>query len=358
MKNNTINAWQTGILIFVLLFANKILILPSLLYEQAGIFSFTSLFVLFALEFLLIYFCYLLKKKFPTQSFSYLLKTYCGTFWKNLINFLFMAFFLGKTVLLYNVTYIFFVNTVYKDGSNILFLICFLPVIVYLAIVGIRVMCRTLQIFFPIIIAIVVLCVIVGIFGINEIPLISLKPFGDYLSVFFKHFSAFGDSIILFLFMDKININKKQWKIVFSFASISAILVCAICITFIFSFTYTSYMHPFALFEIMSYIKEYGGVGRVDIISMIVLIIFTYFQLAIYLLAFLESYRQIFKAKELYAVITFVILFLLLMNFFVLNLEKAILFGENSWPFFAGLSFIIIPIFVFIMFFKSEVKKE
>ncbi len=344
-SDKSINAWQTGIVIFVLMFANKVLLFPSLLFEGA---KFEAIFVpiiLSALEMGLLYLFYRLKTKFPTQSFSYILKTYCGKFVRLVLLLLFMAYFLSKAILMYNVTYIFFKTVLYKNGDSTMFLICLLPIANHLACCGLRTMGRTMQLFFPVVFVLVAFCLLVGGFGINSTPIIFQGSFADVLKELITHVSAFGDMIFLFLIMHKIKIKKGQWKIVFSLSSISLLLVIGITIIFMLSYTYTAYMHPFAIFEIMNYVKEFGGTGRIDILSMICVIILTYFQLAIYLKGFMLAFESIFyKVDKLYAILSFDLLFVFFVNYVIQNLQIAVFFGENLLPYFSIFAFIIIPI--------------
>ena len=359
VRDRSVNVWQIGILLFILLFANKILILPSLLYDGAKAEAFFVPIILFLVEIGLLFLFYKIKTKYPTQSFAEILKMHFGKIVSNFIFFLIMVYFLCKAVLLYNVTYIFFRNLIYKDADNILFLFCFLPVINHLAISGVRVMGRTAQLFFPIILVVTLFCIVVGFFGINNTPLFFESTFSDVIFTALKHSSSFGDVLFLFVFMDKIQIKKGQWKVLFSFATIAMIIVAVVTVVFVFSYTYTSFMHPYAIFEIMSYVKEYGGLGRIDIISMILIIIYTYFHLAIYLKLFMAYFNLIFdKIDDVYSVLKFNFLFLILINFLVLNLEKAIVFGENILPYFSILPFVIIPILCVCLLCMNHRKKR
>lgn len=360
IRDKSITAWQTGIILFILMFANKILVLPSLLYDTAKLEAFFVPIFLFALEFGLIVLFYKVKTKFPTESFSEILKLHFGKIFACIIFLLFMLFFFCKSILLYNITYIFFKNLIYKDANNYLFLFCFLPVINHLAISGLRVMGRTTQLFFPVIFIVLLFCIIVGFFGISNQPLFMQTSFSDLGLATLKHFSSFGDSIFLFVLIDKIKIKKGQWKVVFSLSGLAMIAVIVITTVFIFSYTYTSFMHPFALFEIMSYVKEYGGLGRIDIISMVLIIVFTYFHLAIYLKVFINSFKNVFVGiSDIYSVLTFNILFVLFINFLILNLSKGIVYAENILPYFSILSFIIVPfISIWISFSKKKNKEK
>lgn len=358
VKDKSISAWQTGILLFILLFANKILVLPSLLYSTAKVEAFFIPVALFILEMGLLFLFYKVKTKFPEESFAEIIKLYFGRILTVIIFVLFMFFFVCKAVLLYNITYIFFKNLIYKEADNIMFLFCFLPIINHLAISGLRVMGRTAQLFFPVIFAITVFCIVVGFFGINSKPVFFEHSFSDVFFTSLKHISAFGDSLFLFVFMDKIQIKKGQWKIIFSLAGISMLLIVLITVVFVFSYTYTAFMHPYALFEIMSYVKEYGGVGRIDIISMIVIIIDTYFHLAIYLKSFMGSFKVVFKnVDDLFSVLSFNFIFLIAINFVILNLEKTVVYGETVVPYFSILSFVVVPILSVILLCFNKGKK-
>lgn len=346
INDKTINAWQVGILIFILTFANKILTLPSLLYDKTGVEGFLVPVFLFGFEIgLLVLFC-VLKNKYPNASFAEILNENLGRVMTKIVFALMMVFFLAKTVLLYNVTYIFFRNLIYKDVDNFLFLICFLPVVNHLAISGLRVVGRTAQMFFPTIVVIVLFCIIVGVLGIGDMPMLFQTNAPIFFKSSFTHMSAFGDMMFLFAIMDKVKMKKGQWKIVFSFAGVAMLCVVAITTIFIFSYTYTAFMHPYALFEIMSYVKEYGGIGRIDIISMVLIVIFTYFHLAIYLKVFMLSFDVVFnKIGYIYSVLSFNFLFLIGISFLVSNLQTAVVFGEGVLPYFSIIPFVVVPIF-------------
>lgn len=341
------------------MFANKVLILPSLLFEGAKMESLFVVILLVLLEFGLLYVFYLLKKKYPTQSFSFILKKHCSKYVVWVVYFLFMIYFLSKAILMYNITYIFFKTVIYKDGDNFLFLICLLPIMNHLAWNGLRVMGRTLQLFFLVVFVLVSFCLLVGFFGMGSNPLLFQSSASEFFITAVKHISAFGDMIFLFVFMNKIQIKKGQWKIVFTISGISLFMVVLVVLVFMLSYTYTAFMHPFALFEIMNYVKEFGGTGRIDILSMIVIIVMTYFQLAIYLKAFMVSFQTIFyKIDKIYSALTFNLLFLFLVNFVVQNLEIAVFFGENILPYVSIFSFIIVPLLAFFCKFKTRRRDE
>ncbi len=349
IRDKELTGWQTGILMFILLFANKILVLPSLMFEGAKLEAYFVPIILSVLEMGLVLLFYFVKTRFPDKSFAEILQEFCGNWVKNCTYVLFAVFFIAKAVLLYNVTYVFFKTIIYREVDNFLCLFCFIPVMNYRAISGLGAMGRTAQLFFPVIISITVFCIVIGLLGINSTPLFFEASAGQVFLTALRHISAFGDTLFLFVIMDKAKINKKDWKVVFSLSALALLFVIAITAIFLFSYTNTSFMHPFALFEIMSYVKEYGGVGRIDIISMVVILIFTYFHLGIYLKGFLLAFDGVFGINPIYGVVTFNLAFWFLIRFVVLNLENAVVYGETVLPFLSVISFVLVPVLVFVL---------
>lgn len=359
VRDKSITVWQAGIIMFVLMFANKILVLPSLLYETAKLDAFLIPIILFAFEMGILWLFYVLKNKFPQLTLAQIIKQNCGRVVSYVLYTLIMIFFFCKALLLYNITYIFFKNLIYREASNILFLFCFLPIINHLAISGLRVIGRTTQLFFPVIFVTTLFCIGIGFLGINSQPLFMQAEPSEIFISSLKHISSFGDSIFLLIFTDRIEIKKGQWKVLFSLTTLAMFFVVVITTVFILSYTYTSFMHPYALFEIMSYVKEYGGLGRIDIISMVLIIVFTYFQLAIYLKCFMHCFCEIFKKIDaIYSVITFNILFVLAINYLVLNLSKSIVYAEGVLPYFSTISFVLLPIACLFAIFRKNKTKE
>lgn len=359
VNDKSIGAWQLGIILFILLFANKILVLPSLLFEGAKVEAIFIPVISFLFELGLLWLFYKLKTKFPSVSFAEILKMHLGKIVQIVLYVLFALFFFVKALLLYNVTYIFFRNVIYIDYSNFLFLFCILPIINHLAICGLRVIGRTAQMFFPLILIIVLFCAIVGIFDINSAPLFFQSTFLQVFITGLRHISTFGDIIFAFLIIDKVEIKKKQWKVVFILPSIAAVLVEAVTVVYILSYTYTSFMHPYAIFEIVSYIKEYSGFGRLDIIPMVGIILFTYFHLAIYIKAFMLSFNEIFtKINPIYSVLTFNLIFLIIVNYFIVNLNDAIFLAQDILPYFAVVPFAILPIAIVVAFCVKRLKEK
>ena len=80
----TISARQTGIIVFLTILANKILVLPSILYKSSDADSIFVMLTLFLIEFLILLVFLKLKKNYPNQTFLSILQEKLG---KDLCNF-------------------------------------------------------------------------------------------------------------------------------------------------------------------------------------------------------------------------------------------------------------------------------
>lgn len=354
-RDRSMNGWQTGIVLFILVFANKILLLPSLLYRDADMFGFLVYIVLFLLETALLVLFFVLKYKYPHMSFKNLIVKHFGKVTMIIFSILFIIYFFGKAVLVYNVTYLFFKNLIYMENNGILYAICFLPVVNHLAVSGTRVLGRTCQLFFPVILVTMLFCVIISFFGIDTEPLLFQNSLSSVWLSAIHHISSFGDTILLFILMDKIELKQGDWKIISSLYALAVTLVMGLVIGFYLSYTFTSFMHPYAIFEVLTFIKDYGGVGRIDVISMILIMFLSYFHLSIFLKGFTVSFHNIFeKLPKQYSLITFDISFLLVIFLVIRNLERTIVYAENYLPYLSIISFILVPILTIIFLFMKK----
>ena len=349
-RDREISAWQAGIMLFVLMFSNKILVLPSLLSEQIKMEAFFVPILMFVFEILLFVIFFFLKRKYNNVSFFDLLKSKFGKNFSIVVYVLLAAYFVTKTLLIYNTTYMFLRNLIYRDSGNILFLICVLPVVNYLAFAGLRSLGRTIQIFFPIIFLTTLFCVIVGFFGINSNLLLFQTPAKSVIFTSLKHVGCFGDTAFLFLIMDKIKIKKGQWKVLFILQIISMVFVVLINFVFILSYTYTSFLHPFAIFELMSFVKEYEGLGRIDIISVVLIIILMYFLLSVYLKAILCCTDKICpKVNQNHFIVLYDVIIGIMATAVFFTLGRVIKYGEFVLPYFSIIAFVLLPIVSLIL---------
>ncbi len=343
-RDDKISAWQTGILIFVLMFANKVLVLPSLVEGKAKWEVILIFGLLFSFESMLLAVFYFVKKRNPETSFFELLKNRFGNvFLISVCIFLFFYFF-SKSVFLYSIIRVFLRSVMYRKCANILFVVCLLPVVNFVAYAGVRSFGRTLQIFFPILFFAILGCLIVGVLASKNDLIFYGLDFKSFALNAFKYSGAFGDMAFLFLIMDKIKIKKSQWKVVFSLSAVGMAFVVAVCVVFVFTYSSTAFLHPFAFFELLSFVKEYEGLGRLDIIPVLVIMFLTYFQMAVYFKAMLLTMENVFvKTDEKYFVGFVDVMFVLVVSVFLTNLSTTLWFVQHVLSVFSIAVFVLLP---------------
>lgn len=355
-RSKVISAWQTGILLFILLFANKILLLPSLIETKSKIEPILVVGILFLFEIGLLVLFWRTKKKFPQESFFDILRQKFGKIVCIVLCMVTCFYFFGKAVFLYNTVHSFLRNLVYKEAPELLFLVGFLPVVNFLAFSGLTAHARTMQIFFPFIFLTILFCIIVGGFRIDENLILYPVQAISIVKNTAKFFGMFGDSLFLFVVMDRISVKQGQWKIVFSLAGIGMFLSLAVTIVFVLSFTYTAFLHPFALFELLSYVKEYEGLGRIDILPVVVIVFLAFYQLGIYFCAMTVCLENIFqKMGRVHLLAIIDTLFVLSVSFFMTGLSKTICIAVTLSPYMAVFSFVVFPVIVLLVNMRRRV---
>jgi len=153
---NTISLRQAACILGILVFTNKVLVLPSLFYEDVGVDGIFILIGLFLIDFLMIPLFFLLKKRFPTESFFNILSQIITKYGAVIIYVLLCGFFLMKALSTYNISLMYLKNQVYFEISEFVFIICFLTIANSLALKGLRSSGRTTEFFYYIMIGLIV----------------------------------------------------------------------------------------------------------------------------------------------------------------------------------------------------------
>ena len=92
----SISARQTGIILFLTILANKILLLPSIMYEKTKADSLFVMFLFFAVELFVLWIFFALKDKFGNKSLKDVLQNLIGKSFAKFLLFVFLIFFRFK----------------------------------------------------------------------------------------------------------------------------------------------------------------------------------------------------------------------------------------------------------------------
>lgn len=355
----TINVRQAGILLIMCIFANKILLLPSLMYADVKADAIFVVTALFLIEIITLPVLLMLKKHFPTQSLYEILKGRIGVVLTKIIYILLLLFFFLKVLLVFSITYVYFKQQIYKDEVIWIALISFLPVINHAVVSGIRPLSRTMEIFFTVIMIGFIACLGFSLFTRISFPYMFLSNVKSFFGSVYKHIFSFGDIFFLFLIIDKIEIKKGQEKTLYKYAIIGFILVVILYFLYYSKYQVTSFMHNNALADILVFSVQFNAIGRLDIIAMITIVLITLFQMEIFSYGFSDCLLHIFpKLNWIYSVIVFDIIFCLVYYLFLGKYETMIQSTTSWFPFLAIFINIALPLIFWIISLIKRRKNE
>ena len=129
IKEHTISARQACVIIVMCIFANKILLLPSLMYEKSKADAIFAILILFALDLIVLPIFFKLKQLFPNEKLYNILSRKISPFLTKLIYLIFSAYFMFKALLVFSVTYVYFKQQIYQDEFLFLAIIAFSSIV-------------------------------------------------------------------------------------------------------------------------------------------------------------------------------------------------------------------------------------
>lgn len=354
--NKKINARQTGLIIFLCIMANKILLLPSLMYQEARADSIFVLIILFLFELGLIPIFINMKRSYPDEKLLNILSKKMTPFVGKVIYLVLLVYFFFKIILTFSIVYVYLKQQVYQDEFLFLAIISIFPVINYATIKGLRPLTRTIELFFGVIVVGFLVCLSFSLFTDFSLPVFFVSTVKDLAGSFYKNIFSFGDFLMLFLLIDRIGLKKGDGKVLFRYAFFAIFLVLALFFIFFSKYQITAFMHNNAISDVLVLSIQFNAVGRLDIIAMLTVMIITLFQLAIFNYAFCDCLVNIFPLMKMpYAVAVFDILFFVLYYFFIGEYEIVIANFSNWQPI---LGMIVNYVFPVIFLILALIEKE
>lgn len=313
MKDLSISARQTGMLVVLLILANSILVTPSVIFAEVGADGFWLVLLLSIIDLLVLGAFFMLKSRFPEDKFYDILSKYLGKVLAKLIFSLILLFFLIKSLFTFSVVYTYLRQLVYQDAFEALAVICILPVVNHAVLVGLRSLSRTIELFFYCIIFGILLCIGMSFTNVFGSPIFFQTSVAKFFTSSFRHLVSFGNYLFLFLIMDKISLKEGEGRKIFYFALAGVAIVLAVLYRFYSIFRITAFMHNNALADISMVSAEYSSLGKLDIISMLTIMFLTFFQIELFVYGFCNSFLTIFpKFNKVHAVVAYDLLFLVL----------------------------------------------
>ena len=354
-----INVRQCGMIIVMCIFANKILLMPSLMYEQTSADSIFVLITLFLLDFVMLPIFIKLKETYPDQILYDILKDKLGVALTKIIYLAMLCFFFFKCLLVFSVTYVYFKQQIYQDEFIFMALIAFLPVINHAVISGVRAFSRTIELFFGVVIAGFIVCLAISLFTPISTPYFFVSNGKEFFSSIYNHIFAFGDFITLFLIMDRIEIKKGQARHLYIYSIFAMILVVILFYLFYAKYQITAFMHNNALADLLVFSVQFNAIGRLDIIAMLTIMFITLFQMEIFNYAFCDCFVNIFPLlNKNYSIVVFDILFCILYYVFIGRYETMVTSALFWLPYLAIVINYLLPILLLVILIIRRRKIE
>lgn len=357
--NNTITARQAGILCVMTILANKVSLLPALLYEGAKADGFFIMLMFFGIELGILGIFFALKSKYPNERLYSILQKHLGSVITKFIYILLMFFFLFKVTLTYSVGYVYLKEQVYQDEFAMIAIVCILPVVNHAVIKGLRTFSRTIEFCYVFIIIGVLVSIGIGLANFQDIPLFFTSTPQGFFGSSFRHVFAFGDFIFLFLIIDKVDFEKKERVKILNYILFGFALVLAIFFIFYSVYKGTGFMHNNALDDILAFCIKFCAMGQLNVIAMLTVMALNFFQLEIFTYCFSEAFCSVFpKLNRTYSVIVFDVLFFLIYFVFVERFTRMIYFTHDYLPYLAMVINYLLPLILLFCALPRRRKDE
>lgn len=358
---DTITMRQAGILLLLCIFSNKILLLPSLMFEHVKADAIFSLILLFLVELLCLPILISLKKKFPNQKLYDIMKKYITVLGAKLIYLILILFMLFKALLTFSIVYVYFKQQIYQDEFIWIVLIAFIPVINHAVLTGLKSTTRTMEILLGVVLTGFVFCLAISLFTPISTPIFFVSSAKEIFASVYKYAFTFGDFIIMFLVIDKIDFKQKEEKKLYFYSSMGMLLVILLFFLFYSKYQITAFMHNNALADLLVFSVQFNAIGRLDIIAMLTIMTITLFQMEIFCYAFCNCFLNLFPLlNDKYAVVVFDILFLILYYIFVGKYEIMVNSTVGWLAIVGAIVSYLIPLICFIisLFKRREYEKS
>ena len=256
---------QTGLILFVSILSNKLLMLPGILSFDASNNAWTIFLISFVIDFLFLLLFLYLTNKIDEPIFEYIKKRY-GKFVAICFAIPVCATFAFKCVDIFGECYLFFDQVMYVQINQIIFMSCFVFMILYIGSRAWRTIGRTCELLFIIMLVSLSLSLYMSINSVNLsnlLPFFSIQP-NSLFSVMFRHNLWFGDFAIMFLLVGNIKVEKDTNKQLMLTYVLGEFVVLLFVVIFIGVFGRTSSIHRMAIIDITENTPRITTEGRLN----------------------------------------------------------------------------------------------
>ena len=260
---NKLSVRQAGIIIFIVMLCNKMLSLNSLIAYNTLNSAWIVFFVSFAIDFLFVLIFMYFMKIMDKPILEYI-KDEFGKTISIILAVLVSVLFLFKTTQVLVDIYLFFVQLIYAEINRVVFLFCFLTIVLYFGTRKLRSLGRTAELLIVLIVASLVLSFLMSMKALDIEKLLPI--FGvNFMNIgesIVKHNLWFGDFWIFFFFVGNVKMERNTNKrLAFAY-----LLSCAVVVLFVVIFTCAfgnvASMHRVSIIDVTEFNPRLVAQGR------------------------------------------------------------------------------------------------
>lgn len=281
MKSLTVG--QMCALIAIGIISNKLLLLPSILYGEAGQDAIFAVAIKFAIAVIIICLLMWVLMKNPDKNLRELISSVIGDVGYRILAILIFILYLFKNFSLFMESELFLGSTMYDEYSKLLFFLPTIFVAGYIAYKGLQTLGRTCEALFGVIFVGLFITFLFSIANLdisNILPL-GTRPFGDIINALNTSFTWFGNYFVILFCLGDVKVTKHLFRKVMITSSLAIFLVVMFFVIYYASFEFTAGLHKFAISDITQFSPQIASFTKVDWFTVIIWMITIVLQCAV-----------------------------------------------------------------------------
>ena len=266
MKSKRITGIQYGLILCLTTISLKFLVFPSVFANYAGKDLYFAVFIglMLDLSFALLM-LYVLKQN-PHLTFYELIKRAFGTAFASVLAFCLFLYFFLRGVLVVKEIHNYFNETLFENIKWIMFVIPLFALTMFIMLKDFQSLGRTIQFFMPLMVLALLFTILVPASEAdftNVLPLFENGVKNTFNAVLRCSFT-FGDYLVLFILMGKINYTKSTNKKVLICLGVTYALVVLFYVVFASVFGDIGINHSLALSDLLLYTNIITDTGTIN----------------------------------------------------------------------------------------------
>ena len=241
-------------------------------------------------------------KRNPNITFYELLVRSFGKILAKIVVILLAVYFFFKGLLIVKEIHNYFNETLFENIKWFSFVIPLFAILGFMMLKDFRTFGRTIQMFMPLMVFALLFTVLVPATETdfsNILPLFE-NGFSAIFTAVVRCSFSFGDYLILFLLMGKLNYKSNTQKVVFTCVAITDVLVLLFYIVFSAIFGNIGINHSLALGEVLLYTNINTQTGTINWLNIIIWLIILFLEAGLMFLCSSKALTEVFNFKNKY----------------------------------------------------------